>query len=42
VLVHEPVTCDRVIAQQIRRGCDVVAVSPDETLKKRRLKQLLA
>jgi hypothetical protein len=28
--------------QQIRRRCDGVAVSPDETLKKRRLKQLLA
>jgi hypothetical protein len=28
--------------QQIRRWCDGVAVSTDETLKKRRLKQLLA
>jgi hypothetical protein len=28
--------------QQIRRWCDRVAVSSDETLKKRRLKQLLA
>jgi hypothetical protein len=29
-------------AHQIRRWCDGVAVSPNETLKKRRLKQLLA
>jgi hypothetical protein len=28
--------------QEIRRWCDGVAVSTDETLKKRRLKQLLA
>jgi hypothetical protein len=27
---------------QLCRWCDGVAVSPDETLKKRRLKQLLA
>jgi hypothetical protein len=35
-------TCHRVTVQQIRRWCDGVAVSPDETLKKQRLKQLLA
>ena len=42
VQVREPATCHRVTVQQIRRWCDGVAVSPDETLKKRRLKQLLA
>ena len=42
--VHEPepATCHRLTVQQIRRWCDGVAVSPDDTLKKRRLKQLLA
>ena len=28
--------------QQIRRWCDGVAVSPEKTMRKRRLKQLLA
>ena len=42
VQVREPATCHRVTVQQIRRWCDGVAVSPDETLKKRQLKQLLA
>lgn len=42
VHVREPATCHRLTVQQIRRWCDGVAVSPDETLKKRRLKQLLA
>jgi hypothetical protein len=42
VQVREPATCHRLTVQQIRRWCDGVAVSPDETLKKRRLKQLLA
>ena len=40
--VREPATCHRLTLQQIRRWCDGVAVSPDDTLKKRRLKQLLA
>ena len=40
--VREPATCHRLTVQQIRRWCDGVAVSPDDTLKKRRLKQLLA
>jgi hypothetical protein len=40
--VGEPATCHRLTVQQIRRWCDKVAVSPDETLNKRRLKQLLA
>jgi hypothetical protein len=41
VQVREPANCHRLTVQQIR-WCDDVAVSPDETLKKRRLKQLLA
>ena len=42
VRVREAATCHRLTVQQIRRWCDGVAVSPDETLKNRRLKQLLA
>jgi hypothetical protein len=42
VQVREPATSHRLTVQQIHRWCDGVAVSPDETLKKRRLKQLLA
>ena len=42
IQVREPATSHRLTVQQIRRWCDGVAVSPDETLKKRRLKQLLA
>jgi hypothetical protein len=40
--VREPATCHRLTVQQIRRWCDGIPVSPDETLKNRRLKQLLA
>lgn len=42
IQVREPASCHRLTLQQILRWCDGVAVSPDETLKKRRLKQLLA
>jgi hypothetical protein len=42
VQVREPPTCHRITVEQIHRWRDGVAVSPDETLKKRRLKQLLA
>jgi hypothetical protein len=42
IQVREPPTCHRITVQQIHRWCDGVAVSPDETLKKRRLKQPLA
>ena len=42
VQVREPATCHRLTVQQIRRRCDGVAVGPHETLRKRRLKQLLA
>ena len=41
VQVREPATSHRLTVQQIRRWCDGVAVSPDETLKRRRLRQLL-
>jgi hypothetical protein len=40
--VREPATRHRLTVQQIRRWCDGVAASPDDTPKKRRLKQLLA
>ena len=33
--VREPATRHRLTVQQIRRWCDGVAVSPDETMKKR-------
>ena len=39
IQVREPPTCHRVTVHQIRRWCDGIATSPDETLKKRRLKQ---
>jgi hypothetical protein len=42
VQVREPATCHRITIQQIHRWYDGIAVSPDETLRKRRLKQLLA
>ena len=41
IQVREPPTCHRITAYQIHRGCDGIATSPDETLKKRRLQQLL-
>ena len=41
IQVREPATSHRLTVRQIQRWCDGVAVSPDETLKKRRLKQLL-
>jgi hypothetical protein len=41
VQVREPPTCDRITVRQIHRWCDGVTASPDETLRKRRLKQLL-
>ena len=42
VQVREPATSLRLTVQQIRRWCDGVAVSPEKTMRKRRLKQLLA
>ena len=42
IQVREPPTCHRITVHQIHRWCDGIAASPDETLKKRRLKQLLS
>jgi hypothetical protein len=42
VHVRERATSHRITVQQIHRWCDGVAVGTDETLKKRKLKQLLA
>ena len=39
---REPAICHRITMQQILRWCDGIAVSPDETIRKRRLKKLLA
>jgi hypothetical protein len=41
IQVREPPTCHRITVRQIHRWCDGIEASPDETLKKRRLKQLL-
>ena len=41
VQVREPATTHEISVAQLRRWCDGIAVSPDETLKKRRLKELL-
>ena len=41
VQVREPAACHCVTVGQLRRWVDGVAVSPDETLKKRKLKELL-
>jgi hypothetical protein len=42
IQMREPPTGHRLTVRQIHRWCDGVTVSPDETLKKRRLKRLLA
>ena len=41
VHVREPATTHTVSVLQIRRWCDGVAVSPDEVLKRQKVKQLL-
>jgi hypothetical protein len=41
VEVREPATRHTVSVAQLKRWCDGIAVSPDETLKKRRLKEML-
>jgi hypothetical protein len=41
VLAREPATTHCVTLAQLRRWCDGIAVNPDETLKKRRLKTIL-
>src|ERR671936_2156196 len=33
IQVREPATCYRITVHQIRRWCDGIAVSPDDTLK---------
>jgi hypothetical protein len=40
--VREPATTHYVTVAQLRRWVDGVAVSPDETLKKRKLREFLA
>jgi hypothetical protein len=42
IQVREPAICHRITMQQILRWCDGITASPDETLRKRRFKQLLA
>jgi hypothetical protein len=41
VHVREPVTTHEVTVAQIARWCDGVTVSPDEVLKRKRVKELL-
>ena len=41
VLVRQPTTKHTVTLAQLLRWCDGIAVSPNETLKKRKLKDLL-
>ena len=41
VTVREPGTTHHVTPDQIRRWCEGVAVSPDEVLKRHRVKQLI-
>jgi len=40
--VRQPATTHCVTVAQLRRWCDGVAISPDETLKKRKLRATLA
>jgi hypothetical protein len=42
VQVREPATRHSVSVQQLRRWCDAIAASPAETIRKAKLKQLLA
>jgi len=41
VEVREPATTHAVSVAQLKRWCDSIAVSPDESLKKRKMKELL-
>jgi hypothetical protein len=41
VQVREPATTHLITVAQLRRWVDGIAISPDETLKRRRLKMLL-
>jgi hypothetical protein len=42
VQVREPSTIHTVTVQQIQRWCDGVAISPDEVLKRRKVKAMLS
>jgi hypothetical protein len=42
IQVRQPATTHCVTVAQLRQWCDGIAVSPDETLRKRKLKELLA
>ena len=42
IQVRHPATTHSVTLEQLRRWVDGIAVSPDETLRKRRLKELLS
>ena len=42
VQVREPATTHTVSVAQLRRSCDGVAVSPDEVLRRKRVKEPLA
>ena len=41
ITVREPATTHTVSLSQIRRWCDGVAISPDEVLKRKRVKALI-
>ena len=41
IQVRAPATTHCVTVAQLRRWCDGIAVSPEETLKKRRLREML-
>ena len=41
ITVRDPATTHTVTLSQIRRWCDGVAVSPDEVLKRKRVKELI-
>src|SRR5207247_11295673 len=42
IQVRQPATTHCVSVAQLRRWCDGIAVSPEETLRKRRLREMLA
>ena len=42
IQVRHPATTHSVSLAQLRRWVDAIAISPDETLRKRKLKELLA
>jgi len=40
--VRQPATSHCVTVAQLRRWCEGIAISPEETLRKRRLREMLA